>query len=109
LNCLLDRGFDGPSNFSQYRTDLLLTCSTCDVSYNYGASTKNVLVVTLIQDGIDSMRQAIQDKLQRTFNEHRHCKKCDQTGIYEELEISETNQFFHIQTTSPFVRTCLPL
>ena len=55
------------------------------------------------------MRQALQNKLQRNFNEHRRFENCDQTGIYEDVQILETNQFFHIVMTSPFGRRCFPL
>ena len=109
LNCLMERGMDGLSNFCQYRTNVILTCSRCHVSSNFGGSIENVLVVILTQDGIYSMRQALQDKLQRNFNDHRRCENCDQTGIYEDVQIVETNQFFHIVMTSPFGRRCFPL
>ena len=109
LNCLMERGMDGPSNFCQYRTNVMLTCSRCHVSYISGGTIENILLVTLTQDGIDSMRQALQDTLKRTFNEHRHCENCNQTGIYEDVQILETNQFFHILITSTFGRRCFPL
>ena len=108
LNCLMERGMDGPSNFCQYRTNVMLTCSRCHVSSISGGTIENVLLVTLTQDGIDSMRQALQDTLKRTFNEHRHCENCNETGIYEDLQILETNQFFHILIISPSGR-CVPL
>ena len=54
------------------------------------------------------MRQALQDTLKRTFNEHRHCENCNKTGVYEDVQILETNQFFHIVITSEFGR-CVPL
>ena len=91
LNCLMERGMDGPSNFCQYRTNVMLTCSRCHVSSISDVTIGNVLLVTLTQDGIDSMRQALQDTLKRTFNEHRHCENCNETGVYEDVQILKTN------------------
>ena len=109
LNSLMERGMDGPYNFCQYRTNVMMTCSRCDESYISESTIQNVLFVTLTQNRIDSMRQALQDTLKRTFNEHRHFENCNQTGIYEDVQILETNYFFHIVITSPFGRRCFLL
>ena len=37
LNCLMEKGMDGPFKFSKFTTDLRLTCSRCHIIYNFGA------------------------------------------------------------------------
>ena len=85
-----------------------MTCSRCNASYISQTTIQNALFVNLTQNTIDSMRQALQDTLNGFFNGDRHCEICDQTGVYEDVEILETNQFFHIVITSEFGR-CVPL
>ena len=108
LNSLMERGMDGPYNFCQYGINVIMTCSRCNASYISQTTIQNALFVNLTQNTIDSMRQALQDTLNGFFNGDRHCEICDQTGVYEDVEILETNQFFHIVITSEFGR-CVPL
>ena len=99
----MENGFDRPYNFCQYTTDIRLTCTRCQEITSFSATIDNFLVLVLTQQGTDSMRQAIQDKLQ-SFNEGRICRSCRYRGMTEDVVFHTTKQFFHIQITSPFGR-----